>query len=584
MGSSKTVTAVELLVRQMEAEGVSYVFGIPGGPLMPLYEAIFSRKKIQPILTKHEEGAAFMAEGYARVSGKLGVCCATTGPGATNALTGIACAYSDSTPVLLLTAQVGTAAFGKGALQESTVHGVDLVSIFSPITKLSVMIPTAEKMGEMTRRALRTAQSGRPGPIHLNIPADIAKHPVPLEVFPPMNYRGGKPAPTIMDVVRVAELIFHAKRPAILAGHGIECAKAWEELLDFAELTGIPVATTPKGKSSFPENHALSLGVFGFAGHQKATDYLLSGDVDVLIVIGSSLGDWQTNSWDPRLTPSVALIQIDIDPMEIGKNYPVDVGINADASETLKALILCIRSSGKMLKKPALPLETKEQTAFQEIDHGTEGNGIHPAMVVEAMQNRLPADTILFVDNGSCINWGVHCYLAQTPGAFQIGLGLAAMGHAVAAAIGGKLAAPDRPVVALVGDAAFAMNGMEIHTAAEYKIPVTWIVLNNGGHGLVHLGEQHQFDSKFDISSFRKSIDFCKMAESLGVKSYRAETVEDFDAALKGALAMNTPCLIDVQVDIDVLPPGMKQRFDMLNKSYAGERYTAPIGHHHHHH
>lgn len=574
----KTVTAIELLVRQMEAEGVSYVFGIPGGPLMPLYEAIFARKKIQPILTKHEEGAAFMAEGYARVSGRLGVCCATTGPGATNALTGIACAYSDSTPVLLLTAQVATAAFGKGALQESTVHGVDLVSIFSPITKLSAMIPSAEKMGEMIRRALQTAQAGRPGPTHLNIPADIAKHPVPLEVFPPMSYKARKPAPTLLDVVRVVELIFGAKRPAILAGHGIECAKAWEQLLEFADLTGIPVATTPKGKSGFPENHALSLGVFGFAGHQKAADYLLSDDVDVLIVIGSSLGDWQTNAWDPRLMPSVALIQIDIDPMEIGKNYPVDIGINADASETLKALIHCIRSSGQVHKKHTLLPEGMEQTSFQDIDHATAGNGLHPAMVLEVMQKCLPSDTILFVDNGSCINWGVHCYSAQTPGAFQIGLGLASMGHAVAAAIGGKLAAPDRPVVALVGDGAFAMNGMELHTAAEYNIPVTWIVLNNGGHGLVHLGEQYQFDSKFDISSFRRPMDISKMAESLGVRSYRAETMDEFDTALKESMAANMPSLIDVQVDIDVLPPGMKQRFDVLDKSYAGERIIAPIG------
>lgn len=572
----KTVTAVELLVRQLEAEGVAYVFGIPGGPLMPLYETIFDRNRIQPILTKHEEGAAFMADGYARVSGSLGVCCATTGPGATNALTGIACSYSDSTPVLLLTAQVATSAFGKGALQDSTAQGVDIVSIYSHVTKFSAMIPKAEKMGEMARGALRAALSGRTGPVHLNIPADLAKKPVPLEILPPKSYRSGRPAPTQDEVARIAEIILSSNRPALLVGHGIECSGAWEQLQYFAELTGIPVATTPKGKSSFPENHVLSLGVFGFAGHKKAADYLLSDEVDVLIVIGSSLGDCQTNSWDPRLKPSAALIQIDIDPHEIGKNYPVDVGIAADARETLRALNAFIRSSGRS--------RDCQYTAAVDLDEETwdiepsAGASIHPAELMAIAQRFLPQETILFVDNGSCINWGVHCFSSRSPGAFQIGLGMASMGHAVAAAIGGKLAAPDRPVVALVGDGAFAMNGMEIHTAAEYHIPVVWVVLNNAGHGLVHLGERYQFNKKFDISNFRKPMDFCRLAESLGVRAFRAKSSVSFEEALREALAANAPCLIDAWVDIDVLPPGMKSRFAMLEKSYASERLVAPLG------
>lgn len=370
-------------------------------------------------------------------------------------------------------------------------------------------------------------------------------------------------------------MILNAKRPALLVGHGIECSGAWEELKQFAELTNIPVATTPKGKGSFPENHSLSLGVFGFAGHRKAMDYLLSDDVDVLIVIGSSLGDLQTNSWDPRLSPSKALIQIDIDPLEIGKNYPVEIGIAADARQTLQALITFIQASGKSMVSKNEDIDLEDDTIdFQP----SSDKRMHPAELMAVTQNVLPEDTILFVDNGSCINWGIHCFQAKHPGSFQIGLGMASMGHAVAAAIGGKLAAPDQPVVALVGDGAFAMNGMEIHTAAEYNIPVVWIVLNNGGHGLVHLGERYQFESKFDISSFRKPVDFCKLAESLGVRAFHVESSRSFEEALKEALASNAPCVIDAWVDIDVLPPGMKSRFAMLDKSYAGEQLIAPLG------
>jgi acetolactate synthase-1/2/3 large subunit len=264
-------TAVQLLLAYLEQEGVDTVFGIPGGPLMPFYEAMFAGGKIRPVITKHEEGAAFMADGYARVSGRLGVCCATTGPGATNALTGIACAYRDSVPVLLLTAQIALSAFGKGAAQESSPLGIDIVDMYKDVTKASVMLMAPEKIAEVTRHLLRTSLSGRSGPIHLSLPADMMGRPVPDDLRKPQQYRPPSELFDRRSVKEAAKLLLQARRPVLLAGYGVHLSRAYDELRGLAERLKIPVATTQKGKGVFPEDHALSLGVFGFAGSPRRT-------------------------------------------------------------------------------------------------------------------------------------------------------------------------------------------------------------------------------------------------------------------------------------------------------------------------
>ncbi|HEX7009694.1 MAG TPA: thiamine pyrophosphate-binding protein, partial [Phycisphaeraceae bacterium] len=268
---NESLSAVQLLVRYLEGEGVEYIFGIPGGPLMPLYEAIFDNGRIRPIITKHEEGAAFMADGYARVRGGLGVCCATTGPGATNALTGVACARLDSIPLMVLTAQVAISAFGKGAAQESSVQGLDVVELYRSATKASLMLLSAAKTAETVQSLLRKALTGRPGPVHLNLPADLAKRKAtPWSGRPPKEYRTQPLCFDRQAVKAACNLLIHARRPAILAGHGVYLSRAWQELIRLAQRLGIPVATTPKGKGVFPEDHVLSLGVLGFAGSPQA--------------------------------------------------------------------------------------------------------------------------------------------------------------------------------------------------------------------------------------------------------------------------------------------------------------------------
>jgi acetolactate synthase I/II/III large subunit len=587
------MSAIDALVRYLEAEDVKYIFGISGGAIIPLYETLFERARIEPVLTKHEEGAAFMAHGYARVSRRIGVCCTTTGPGGTNAVTGIAAAHADSVPVLLLTAQVSTRVFGMGAFQESTMFGVDLVEIYKPITKLSIMVPRAEQMPTLIQRALRTALTGRPGPVHLNLPADIVKQEIDHSMVVPSRYR---PTSLTMDydaVAKVAELLLEAEAPCILVGTGALLSGAWDELRQLVEQLRIPVATTPKAKGILPENHPLSLGVFGFGGHPLADLYIMSGRIDVLVVIGTSLGEWSTHAWDARIKPTKAFVQIDIDPVEIGKNYPVDVGVVGDAGAVLSALnqqINFILSTtdvvapfGRLREPPAESnrafLDRLRANAPRHYDAGHDGppNGLLKAHdVILTMREVLPDDTLLFVDIGNCISWAGHYYEARRPNTYFSSLGLASMGHAVSAAIGGKLAAPERLVAALVGDGAFAMNGMEVHTAVEHKVAVIWIVLNDSGHGMVYHGQKLLVGRDIHATRFHHALDIRTIAAGLGARSFRCETLESFRSALQEAVTRNAPCVIDAIIDREEIPSSLKHRVKTLDKFFHNTPSASP--------
>lgn len=561
-------TAVRLLLAYLEQEGVDTVFGIPGGPLMPLYEAMFAGGKIRPVVTKHEEGAAFMADGYARVSGRLGVCCATTGPGATNALTGIACAYRDSVPVLLLTAQIALSAFGKGAAQESSPLGIDIVDMYKDVTKASVMLMAPEKIADVTRHLLRTSLSGRSGPIHLSLPADMMGRPVADDLRKPQQYRPPSELFDRRSVKEAAKLLLQARRPVVLAGYGVHLSRAYDELRNLAERLKIPVATTQKGKGVFPEDHALSLGVFGFAGSPQADAVILSEDTDLLLGVGTSFGELATHAWDPRVGAHRRILHIDVDPNEIGKNYSVDAGLVGDARHVLREINYQLERDARWLEQtqdlgPRLAaLRALKAITPRFVDEAacrSESVPLLPQRVVAELRRALPADAILFVDIGNVMAWALHYYTVREPGGFFINMGFGSMGHGVAAAIGGKLAAPGRPVVALVGDAAFAMNGLEVHTAVENDVPVVWVVLNNGGHGMVHLGETQQFQGRFNTSLFRRRLNVAQIADAVGALSYVAEKPGDTEKALAAALAAQRPAVIDVRVDPGAVPPtGMR--------------------------
>lgn len=558
---------IQLLLELLEAEGVEYIFGIPGGPIMPLYAALHERGRIRPILTKHEEGAAFMADGYARVSGRIGVCCTTTGPGATNALTGVAVANADHVPLLLITAQVPTHRFGMGAFQESGPDAIDLVSLFRPVTKWSTMVPHPSRLGATVRAALRVMQSGRPGPVHVSIPLNFMSQPTAEPAVAPARYRVAAETFDRRSIREAAERLLAARRPVLLAGQGVNSSRAWAPLRALAERLSIPVATSFKAKGALPEDHPLSLGVFAQAGEPAAQDYLLDPETDLVFVIGSSLGESSSCGFDPRLAGKESFLQLDVEASEIGRNFPVDVGLVGDARVVLTELGFEIErrlASGRA----AVPAPRRARPRVPAPVPGDSPRGLKPQRLLGELRAALPRDAVVFVDNGSIRAWTARHLPALEPGCFFVNMGLASMGYAVAGSIGGKLARPDRPVVAVVGDAAFAMNGMEVHAAVEHRVSVVWVVANNGGHGMIHHGARAQFGGRVPSSVFHRPLDVAGIARGLGARSVRVERPGELERAVRWATEVGGAVVIDAVTDLEEAPP-MGGRVDSLERQRA---------------
>jgi len=575
--STVDVPAIHAILEILENEGVKYIFGVPGGPLTGLFEAMRQRQTIRLVLAKHEAGAAFMAAANARVGGGLAVCCGTSGPGATNALTGIASAYADCLPVLLLTGQVATSAFGKGAIQESSAFGTDIVDLFRSVTKLSAMLPSSERTPDILRTAIRTAMTGRPGPVHLNMPADMVTRVVPYKPVKPARYRPGACPVDRAAIAKAAELLAAAERPCVLAGSGVALARASDALVEFARANGIPVATSPKGKGTFPEDDPLSLGVLGFGGHDLAEKYIAT--VDVLVVIGSSLNEFVTNGGTIAIRPTTALVQIDVDPGIMARNYPIDLAVIGDAQGALRELTARLsaptESSGLRVVRDnrhlhSLRSGTARYMAAEMLEADTVP--IKPQRLIVEMRAAMPNDALLFVDNGNSIIWGTHYFEARRPNTYFIDLGFAAMGSAVAGVVGGAMAARGRRAVALVGDAAFAMHGFEVHTAVEERLPIVWVVLNNGGHGMVHQGDQLMKGVDLGVSLFRVPLDIAGLGRAMGARGVRVDSAQDFRREFEAALCADGPTVIDVIIDAEEIAPTLRRRVHTLAQFFAGRR------------
>lgn len=555
------LTVADILLKYIEAEGVEYVFGIPGTSYVPFLSAFNRNKAVKPILAKHEGGAAFMADGYARVKKTIGVCMSTSGPGATNLVTGVANAFMDNIPMLVITGQVETTFYGKGTFQDSTREGIDSVKMFEPMTRHSAMIISKQKAIEDIREAFRKAMSGRKGPVHLSIPKDIQAAEVEYDGVTPSMCKIRTEYFDRRLVIDAAEKLVNAKCPAVIIGSGAVSSGACEDIKELVETLSIPVATTPKAKGAFPEDHPLALGTMGICGSPLAEKYIKSSKIDVLLVIGASLNQLTTLSWDPRLAPTKSLIHINIEPSEIGKNYQTQIPLVGDAKTIVNEIsfrVLRYLSEGEQnwKKREEEFFKFKNETPMYVEQEKMESESIplKPQRLIKDLQDCLPEDTIIFVDTGNSISWVLHYMKFKKPNSLITPLGMLTMGYGVSACIGGKLAAPNRPVICILGDGCFLMNGMEIATAVNYNLPIIFIVVNNSKLGMVHDLQKFTLGDNTVITTF-KEINAAKVAEGLGAASYRIYKPGELKKVLPEALASNKTAVIECMTDPNEVPP-----------------------------
>ena len=572
------MNTAELMIDLLCHVGVKYLFGVPGGAIEDLNTAIYlSRERICPILCKHEAGAAFMADGYARVSGQLGVCCATAGPGASNLITGLASSFADQIPILALTGQVATSVFGKGAIQESGSEGVNITNIFRNFTKYSGMLITEKRAQYMLQKAVRLATTGPSGPTHLNLPTDLMKKEVELQQLCPF-----KADARLFDddgVKEAAKLLVAAKRPVIIAGWGVILSRAANELLELAQLLRVPVATSPKAKGVFPESHPLALGVLGFAGNPRAKEYIIDNEVDVMLAVGTSFSEMMTSGWDKRLRPSQGLIHIDIDAEKIDRNYHASIGLVGDARMNLKELSKAvvdersqrgIRIDGNCNSMAERFIRRREDQVPDNENFDSREQLYHPQKLVLDIQAAFPYDTIYFADIGTSMAWAIRHMTIDRPYSFYVSLGFGSMGYAVAAPIGAKLAMPERPIVAMVGDGSFLMNGFEVATAVNHDIPVIWVVFNNAMLGMVYHGRRlFKTPIPDGIPSRFKRVDYAKVAEGLGARGIHIDKDHPLTPDLaRDIIGSGQPTVLDVWIDEEIVPP-IHSRIATVDKHFG---------------
>ncbi len=556
----------DFIVQYLTKLDVKYIFGIPGAPLLPLFDAVYKSGTLQPILVKHEEAAATMADGYARVSGKIGVCCATTGPGTTNLITGVAEAYMDGIPLLILTAHVPLYCYGKGTFQDSSADGLNTTQIFKQFTKYSTTIMSKHRVVDSLNKAFICAHSGRKGPVHISLPYDILNETIDfdwentclqncLAPYTALNHYFNRKL-----VHDATNQILNAARPVILAGFGVIISQAAGELMELAEQLNIPVATTYRAKGVIAADHPLHLGSVGLAGNPVAEEYIHSPEVDVLLAIGTDLDEFTTNSWDPELQPSKTLIHIDIQPETIGKNYPVQTCLVGDAKTILMEINLRVfKAINRGNYKPKASL--KDVSAFKEnrtsvIDaHKMECQTMPllPQRLTREIREALPDDTIVFVDGSNNLFFTTHYMPFYVPGTFIVG-GFGNMSYGTMAAIGGRLAAPERLVVAICGDGGFLMNGMEVATAVNYNIPVIWIIHNNAKLGAIHHIQKLMYKGNCIASSYNR-VDFAAVAKGLGADGYTISKPNELGTIMPKIIARKRPAVIDAIIDAREPPP-----------------------------
>ncbi len=523
--------AAELFVRCLENEGVEYIFGIPGEENLDVMDALLD-SSIEFVTVRHEQGAAFMADVYGRLTGKAGVCLATLGPGATNLITGVADANLDHAPVVAIAGQASTQRLHKESHQV-----LDLELIFQPITKYSSRILTPDVINEVVRKAFKLAQAEKTGACFIEFPENIAEMEVDAE---PLRVKHAtSPEPPREKVERAAEIISNAKNPMILAGNGVIRGKAWQQLADFAERLRIPVANTFMAKGVIPFKHPMALGSAGL----QANDYISCGfsKADVIICIGYDLVEYHPYLWHP--TRDRTIVHIDQSPAEVDAYYPVEVGVIGDIKHSLLRIMeVASPSTGSAMR-------ALREALIEEMNQHKDDNSVpmKPQKIIWDLRTAMDLEDIAISDVGAHKMWMSRMFRCEFPNTCLISNGFASMGIAVPGAIGAKLALPDRKVVAVTGDAGFMMNSQEIETALRLNTPFVILIWNDSGYGLIEWKQMNQFGRPSHVRF--TNPDFVKYAEAFGAKGYRITEGEQLLPVLKKALADNTVSIIDCPVD-----------------------------------
>jgi acetolactate synthase-1/2/3 large subunit len=540
----ENITGADALLRCLIAEGVDTVFGYPGGAIMPVYDKMLDYEdKFTHILTRHEQGAAHAAQGYAMVTGKPGVCMATSGPGATNLITGIANAYLDSVPMVFITAQVVSSLIGTDAFQETDILGVSM-----PVTKWNCQIKKAQEIPEVVAKAFYIATTGRPGPVLIDITKDAQIEKLEFR-YKKCNYlRSYNPHIPLhkKEIEAAAIMINHSERPMILAGHGILISKAESELQAFAEKTGIPVALTLLGLSAFPTRHRLYAGYLGMHGNYAPNK--LTNEADLLIAVGMRFDDRVTGNLK-KYAPNASIIHIEIDEAEINKNVKVDIEINNDAKEVLAALIPLVKEKAneKWIREFRICDKIENDKVIKNEIKPASGE-IRMGEVVNLVSELTKGDAIIVTDVGQNQMVAARYYKFSNPNSLVTSGGMGTMGFGLPAALGACLGKPGVPVISFIGDGGIQMTVQELGTILQYKIPVKTVILNNNFLGMVRQW-QDMFFSKRYASTELVNPDFIKIGEAYGIPSQKVTERKDLEPALKEMLSTDGPFLLEVVVE-----------------------------------
>ncbi|MBW6469462.1 MAG: biosynthetic-type acetolactate synthase large subunit [Coriobacteriia bacterium] len=544
---SERITGAEALVRGLVAEGVDVIFGYPGGVVLPIYDAIYDAEDLRHILVRHEQGAVHAADGYARVTGRPGVALVTSGPGATNTVTGIANAYMDSIPLVVITGQVATSVIGTDAFQESDITGITL-----PITKHNYLIKNATEVPEVLKEAFHIATTGRPGPVLIDMPVDVSKGEVDFVYPTSVNLPGYKPTYRghAKQIKQAANLIAKARKPLLYVGGGVLASNASQEIKELAELMQLPVTSTLMGKGAFPEDHHLAIGMPGMHG-AKYTNYSIT-ETDLLIGVGVRFDDRVTGKL-AAFASKAKVIHIDIDPAEIGKNKPVDVPIVGDAKNVVAALVAELRKTGAEPRTDAWMRAIDDWRNRFPLHYHKESATIMPQRVVERIDELTAGrETIICTEVGQNQMWAMQFHKALEPRSWVSSGGLGTMGFGFPAAIGAQAGRPDALVIDIAGDGSFQMVSQELATAKIHNLPVKVVILNNGFLGMVRQWQELFYGKRYSESVLPQDCpDFVKLAEAYGCFGVRATKPEEVDQALEAAFAFDGPAIVDCRVEAE---------------------------------